>query len=109
MSSRVTARTSILAGILVFSGLGVLLVGCDTPPQGIRFAREDEFAQGAFPPVLSDMDYHQKSWRRNDCLTCHVAGVREAPLIRHSSLPPEAMQSKCRTCHVLVPGVTPAG
>ena len=60
------------------------------------------------PPVLSDMDYHKNSWNRTDCMTCHEAGVQEAPKLRHVSVPDLAKDAKCRTCHVLVPGQAPA-
>ena len=54
------------------------------------------------------MDYHKNAWTRTDCMTCHEAGVQEAPKLRHVSLPDLAKHAKCRTCHVLVPGQEPA-
>ncbi len=60
----------------------------------------DEFAAGAFPPTLSDKEYHQRHWTRNDCLTCHETGVKGAPKMKHTSLPPLAKEVKCRSCHV---------
>jgi len=94
-------KTHILAAVLVLSCVTVLLTGCGTEET------QTGFAQGAFPPILSDTEYHQEAWTRTDCLTCHETGENEAPITRHSSLPPEAVQSKCRTCHVFIPGSPP--
>ncbi len=41
-------------------------------------------------------------------MTCHEVGVQEAPKLRHVSVPDMAKHAKCRTCHVLVPGLAPA-
>ncbi len=101
-------RLSILARLLVFSGLAVVLVGCDAQRTRPKFGREAEFAEGAFPPVISDTDYHQNAWTRTNCLTCHETGVSDAPVVQHASLPPAAVHAKCRTCHVAVPGITPS-
>ncbi len=71
-------------------------------------AQSAGFAAGAFPPTLSDTTYHQQSWTREDCLVCHETGQQDAPVVKHVSVPELAMEAKCRTCHVLVPG-SPAG
>ena len=77
--------------------------GCD---QGSA-VQASKFAPGAFPPVLSDTEYHQRSWTRKDCATCHESGVNQAPKMIHSSVPPLAAEAKCRTCHTLIPGHRP--
>ncbi|MCA9184644.1 MAG: hypothetical protein KDA99_03465 [Planctomycetales bacterium] len=64
---------------------------------------------GAFPPTISDTDYHGRSWTRSDCLVCHEAGVQNAPKIKHTSVPPLAREAKCRTCHVQILGQVPPG
>lgn len=61
----------------------------------------------AFPPTLSDTDWHRNAWAVNDCLRCHETGVAEAPRIVHRGLPEIAFDAKCRTCHVLLPGTAP--
>ena len=76
--------------------------GCDQPT-----AAQSDFAAGAFPPTLSDMDYHQRSWTRTDCLVCHETGVDQAPAMKHNSLPPLVKEGKCRTCHVFIEGSKP--
>jgi len=90
---------------LLFLVCGLCLVGCDAPVSS--GAQQDGFAAGAFPPTLSDMDYHADAWTRADCLTCHEKGVNDAPQVRHTSLPAAAKDSKCRSCHVLIPGQKP--
>jgi nitrate reductase cytochrome c-type subunit len=65
---------------------------------------ETGFASNAFPPTMPDIAEHANAWERNDCLRCHETGVREAPIIRHASVPELALAAKCRSCHVLVPG-----
>ena len=89
--------------LLVIAALS--LPGCRPAPAA---SAQSDFAPGAFPPVLSDQDYHKNSWTRGDCMTCHELGVQEAPKLRHVSLPELAKDAKCRTCHVLVPGQPPA-
>ncbi len=70
-------------------------------------AQTGEFAPGAFPPTLSDEEYHQDAWTRTDCLVCHEEGMQDSPLVKHVSLPDLAVKVKCRTCHVLIPGSKP--
>jgi hypothetical protein len=94
---------AIVPVLLVIAALS--LPGCG-PSESV--SAQGDFAPGAFPPVLSDMDYHKNAWTRTDCMTCHEAGVQEAPKLRHVSLPDLAKHAKCRTCHVLVPGQEPA-
>ena len=45
-----------------------LCVGCQ------KASDEDHFAEGAFPPTISDMEYHSEAWTRSDCLVCHETG-----------------------------------
>ena len=80
-----------------------LLCGCE----GETTAKTTEGVPGAFPPTLTDMEYHSKSWSRGDCLTCHETGVQGAPKVKHVSVPPLALKAKCRTCHVQVAGSKP--
>ncbi len=67
---------------------------------------ETGFALAAFPPTIPDREWHQNAWFVNDCLDCHETGVQNAPQIRHKGLPDITYQSKCRSCHVLMPGDT---
>ena len=84
-------------------GAFVVLPGCDTA----QTRATTGFAPGAFPPTLSDTDYHRDSWTRDDCRTCHDTGVDKAPKTVHASLPLLAKDSKCRTCHVFIAGSEP--
>ena len=71
----------------------------------IELDPETGFALAAFPPTIPDRgEWHREAWFVNDCLDCHETGVQGAPQIRHTGLPEIALQSKCRTCHVLIPG-----
>jgi len=72
----------------------------------IEIDPETGFALAAFPPTIPDREWHQDAWLVNNCLDCHETGVQDAPMIRHKGLPDITWQSKCRTCHVLIPGVT---
>lgn len=65
------------------------------------------FAANAFPPTVSDSDYHQGAWYKDDCLRCHETGVQDATVIRHENMPPILLQAKCRSCHVLIRGQDP--
>jgi Cytochrome c554 and c-prime len=67
---------------------------------------ETGFAVAAFPPTIPDREWHQNAWLKNNCLDCHETGVGDSPMIRHKGLPRITYQSKCRSCHVLVPGKT---
>ena len=89
------------AGMLLLP-LALSLAGCSEPSRA-----QSEFAPGAFPPTMSDMEYHRSDWTRSDCLACHESGVNEAPLMRHVSVPDLAKDAKCRTCHVFVAGSSP--
>jgi hypothetical protein len=82
----------------------VLIAGCQPAEQA---QAQSPFAAGAFPPTLSDTDYHRRSWTRADCLACHETGVKESPVMRHVSVPALAKDAKCRTCHVFVAGSEP--
>jgi len=84
----------------------VPLTGCE-PAATDAEAEEPGFVQGAFPPTLSDVEYHENAWSRKTCLTCHEHELDDAPKIRHESLTPEAKMAKCRTCHVLIRGSLP--
>jgi hypothetical protein len=80
------------------------LTGC----QGEVDPEAKDYANGAFPPILTDMDYHRNSWTRDDCLTCHEQGVNDSPKLEHKSgLVEHLKQAKCRTCHVFVAGAQP--
>ncbi len=70
----------------------------------IELDPETGFALAAFPPTIPDRAWHQDAWFVNDCLNCHETGVEDAPMIRHVGLPEIAFESKCRSCHVLIPG-----
>ncbi len=72
----------------------------------IEIDPETGFAMAAFPPTIPDREWHRDAWLVNNCLDCHETGVQEAPMIRHKGLPEITYQSKCRTCHVLIPGNT---
>ena len=85
--------------LLLAVGLMTLLGACQKTSSA-----ESEFAPGAFPPTLSNKDYHQKSWQREDCLTCHEKGVNDAPAVKHVSVSKLAKGAKCRTCHVTASG-----
>jgi len=67
----------------------------------------EAFAANAFPPTLSDTEYHRGGWVRNDCLRCHETGVGDAPRVRHRGMAPILLKAKCRSCHVLVRGQKP--
>ncbi len=62
------------------------------------------FEGNAFPPTLSDLPYHQKGWKKNDCLRCHETGVGKAPEVHHKGMPKRLLTAKCRSCHVRIPG-----
>ena len=65
------------------------------------------FDPNAFPPTVSDTEYHQDAWYRDDCLRCHETGVENAPRVRHKGMAPVLLQAKCRSCHVLIRGSAP--
>jgi len=68
---------------------------------------EVEFADFAFPPTISDVDYHKDAWIKDDCLRCHETGVGEATVVKHEGMKPILLAAKCRSCHVLIPGQAP--
>lgn len=68
---------------------------------------EGPFDANAFPPTLSDSEWHQDAWRQDDCLRCHETGVGEAPPVQHEGMPGVLLTAKCRSCHVMVPGSAP--
>ncbi len=72
----------------------------------IELDSETGFAMAAFPPTMSDTEWHADAWFVNSCLDCHETGVQDAPEIRHIGLPEIALDSKCRSCHVLIQGQT---
>ncbi len=74
----------------------VALSACEKTTPGAS----GDYAAGAFPPTLSNKEYHQRAWTRTDCLTCHETGVQGAPRMKHTSLTPLAKEVKCRSCHV---------
>jgi hypothetical protein len=72
----------------------------------IEIDPETGFALAAFPPTIPDREWHRDAWLVDNCLDCHETGVQEAPRIRHKGLPDITYKSKCRSCHVLIPGNT---
>lgn len=85
-----------------------------TPPQekpadktNPRAEEDEEFADFAFPPTVSDVEYHHNAWYKNDCLRCHETGVEKATVVRHKDMPEILLSAKCRSCHVLIPGQKP--
>lgn len=72
-----------------------------------RKERDQVVLETPFPPIVPDTEWHQDAWWRQDCLRCHETGVGEAPRVLHRSLPGLALQAKCRSCHVLLPGAKP--
>ena len=96
-------RQYLLVALLLFPVPFILLSGCEQTGSA-----ESDFAPGAFPPTLSDTEYHRNAWSRADCLTCHAKGIQEAPTMDHTSVPALAKDAKCRTCHVFIPGSQPA-
>ena len=68
---------------------------------------EEPFADFAFPPTVSDVEYHQNAWYRDDCLRCHETGVEDATVVSHKDMPEILLTAKCRSCHVLIPGMKP--
>ena len=91
------AQLSTAASILLVLGL-LALSGCSSE----EATASTGFEPGAFPPTLSGEEYHEKSWTRTDCLTCHEQGVNDAPKMKHVSIPEIAAGAKCRTCHVFI-------
>ncbi|GJM26086.1 MAG: hypothetical protein DHS20C16_25010 [Phycisphaerae bacterium] len=79
------------------------------PPRKIAQGGRDnvQFAKNAFPPALPDTDWHREGWKRNDCMRCHETGVANAPQVQHQGLPDILFTAKCRSCHVLIPGLLP--
>ncbi len=65
---------------------------------------ETIFASYAFPPTLSDTEWHANAWDVNDCLRCHETGVGKAPRVFHRGMADVLLRAKCRSCHVLIPG-----
>ena len=95
-----------IALLVLVAALQIICSGCGNVVKETS-ATEPDFPPGAFPPTLTDMEYHQKDWIRTDCLTCHEEGVNNAPKLKHVSVPDIAKEAKCRTCHVFVPGSKP--
>ncbi|MCP5516512.1 MAG: hypothetical protein H7A45_04540 [Verrucomicrobiales bacterium] len=108
--------------LLLVSAPLVLLASCKCPFSGssptdggtatdaaqavTRIDPDTGFATGAFPPTLSDTEWHQDAWNTLDCLTCHEDGIADAPVVRHRGLPARLVTAQCRSCHVLIPGQT---
>ena len=84
----------------------VVDVGFDVGQGDLVIDAQTGFAVAAFPPTIPDRAWHADAWNTDDCMSCHETGVGEAPMIRHRGLPDLAFESKCRTCHVLIPGKT---
>ena len=101
-------RYTILSACLMLFAVAMIgLAGCNPPASTSAAASDADFAQGAFPPILSDVDYHEGAWTKTTCLSCHENPEEDAPQVRHVSVPEDAAKVKCRTCHVLVPGAEP--
>ncbi len=83
---------------LVKMGPVAAMAGADEPVVPVVFA------ENAFPPILSDTEWHRDGWLDTDCLRCHETGVEEAPQVKHEGMPAVLLSVKCRSCHVLVPG-----
>ena len=66
-----------------------------------------DFADFAFPPTMSDVEYHKDAWIRDDCLRCHETGVQDATVVEHDGMASILLVAKCRSCHVLIPGQAP--
>ena len=64
-----------------------------------------KFDASAFPPMIPASSYHAEAWTRGDCLLCHEAGIKGAPVVVHKDMPALLLRSKCRTCHVQVRAV----
>lgn len=80
------------------------------PAQAQKGAAEEEpydIQEHAFPPTLSDTEWHENAWLQDDCLRCHETGVGDAPVVRHRKMPSILLTAKCRTCHVQIPGSEP--
>ena len=73
----------LVASLLLLFATVVLICGCQRSGQA---QTQSEFAPGAFPPTVTDTDYHRRSWTRSDCLACHEQGAQAA-----------------RTCRVILP------
>jgi hypothetical protein len=78
-----------------------------TTPGGKESGKGQEYAPNAFPPVVSDVDYHKGAWMKNDCLRCHETGVGEATEVEHKDMPDILLTAKCRSCHLLIRGQLP--
>jgi hypothetical protein len=65
-------------------------------------ADESLFEANAFPPTVSDVDYHKDAWLKDDCMRCHETGVEDAPRTVHKDMPAVLLTAKCRSCHVQV-------
>lgn len=99
-------KIQILAAVLLVLPAALFLIaGCE---QGGRVQAESDFAVGAFPPIMSGTDYHDRSWTRSDCLACHETGTQNAPIMKHVSVPALAKDAKCRTCHVFIADAPPS-
>ena len=98
-------NTNLAALTLLIAGLVAATAGCG---QGAKASGDaSKFVPGAFPPTLSDREYHEKSWTRTDCMTCHEKGTFGAPVTKHKSVVPIAKEAKCRSCHVFIKGSEP--
>jgi hypothetical protein len=83
-----------------------------TDKPGQKGESDDKFAKDAFPPTVSDVEYHKTAWYKNDCLRCHETGVGDAPMALHKTMLSDAQRAilktaKCRSCHVLIPNSKP--
>ncbi|MCA9322987.1 MAG: hypothetical protein KDB53_19760 [Planctomycetes bacterium] len=71
-------------------------------PETPKPTENDAFESWAFPPMIPASGSHPDAWRKDDCYLCHETGIGGAPVVVHKGLPPIALKSKCRSCHVQV-------
>ncbi len=104
-------RNLIALTIIVAALLGLILA-CTAPPSPAPTPPPPtftpvpepkvEFAKGAFPPPMPDIQQHQDAWLITDCIKCHSEEPGQAPTVKHEGLPEILLQVNCRTCHVFI-------
>ncbi|KAA3615206.1 MAG: hypothetical protein DWQ01_00340 [Planctomycetota bacterium] len=96
-----------LLALLSLAALATLAVACGPAEAGGDEA--GDFASNAFPPTLSDTDYHQNAWSDSaeTCMVCHKTGINDAPKVVHEDMAAVLLDAKCRSCHVLIEGQQP--
>ena len=94
--------------VAVLLGAALCVGACGGEESNVD-ADSGEFAWGAFPPVLTDEDYHELAWTKPGCLHCHEKGEQNSPKTVHAGMPDFLKEAKCRTCHVLIRGLKASG